>query len=203
MKKLFLMFAVAGLIASCTGNGNTSGSASASGEQKDGETTENTETPKEEKDTVKGPVTIDNATWSIDVPEGWIVQSESKGETQKKSSYLRIEPAKKPEGLFGLAFATVKSYPYKSNTVEDSQKIFTGAFRVENPKIESETIGGVKFSKITVPASDKGSVMHHLCAPLTPEGSVSIEIHGYDLSDPVIKGMLDSFKLKPAEEEAK
>jgi hypothetical protein len=202
MKKLFLMFAVAGLMASCTGNGNTSGSASASGEQKDGETTE--EVKEEEKpDTVKGPVTIDNATWSIDVPEGWIVQSESKGETQKKSSYLRIEPSKKPEGLFGLAFATVKSYPYKSNTVEDSQKIFTGAFRVENPKIESETIGGVKFSKITVPASDKGSIMHHLCAPLTPEGSVSIEIHGYDLSDPVIKGMLDSFKLKPAEPEAK
>ena len=36
MKKLFLMFAVAGLIASCTGNGNTSGSTSASGEAKDG-----------------------------------------------------------------------------------------------------------------------------------------------------------------------
>ena len=39
MKKLFLMFAVAGLIASCTGNGNTSGSTTTSGENKDGRLT--------------------------------------------------------------------------------------------------------------------------------------------------------------------
>ncbi len=203
MKKLFLMFAVAGLIASCTGNGNTSGSASASGEAKDGETTENTEAPKEEKDTVRGPVTIDNPTWTVNVPEGWYVQSESKGDSQKSSSYLRLEPNQKPEGVFGLAFIKIASYPYKSNTVEDSQKTFTGAFRVEKPKIEDETIGGVKFAKITVPASDKGSEMHHLAAPLTPEGVVSIEIHGYKLDDPAVKPLLESFKIKPAEPEAK
>ena len=197
------MFAVAGLIASCTGNGNTSGSASASGEAKDGETTENAEPAKEEKDTVKGPVTIDNPTWTVNVPEGWYVQSESKGDSQKSSSYLRLEPNQKPEGVFGLAFIKIASYPYKSNTVEDSQKTFTGAFRVEKPKIEDETIGGVKFAKITVPASDKGSEMHHLAAPLTPEGVVSIEIHGYKLDDPAIKPLLESFKIKPAEAEAK
>ena len=201
MKKLFLMFAVAGLMVSCTGNGNTSGSAtSASGEAKDGETTE---TAKEENDTVKGPVTIENATWQVDVPEGWYVESESKGETQKKSSYLRLQPNKKPEGVFGLTFIKISSYPYKSNTVEDAQKTFKSAFRLENPKVENETVGDVKFSKITVPASDKGSIMHHLCAPLTPEGNVTIEIHGYELTDPVLKGLLDSFKLKPAEPEAK
>ena len=203
MKKLFLMFAVAGLIASCTGNGNTSGSASASGEAKDGETTEKAEPAKEEKDTVKGPVTIENPTWTVNVPEGWYVQSESKGDSQKSSSYLRLEPNQKPEGVFGLAFIKIASYPYKSNTVEDSQKTFTGAFRVEKPKIEDETIGGVKFAKITVPASDKGSEMHHLAAPLTPEGVVSIEIHGYKLDDPAIKPLLESFKIKPAEAEAK
>ena len=203
MKKLFLMFAVAGLIASCTGNGTTSGSASASGENKDGETTENTETPKEEKDTVRGPVTIDNPTWTLDVPEGWYVQSESKGDSQKSSSYLRLEPNQKPEGVFGLTFIKIASYPYKSNSVQDSQDTFKGAFRLENVKVEDETIGGVKFSKISVPASDKGSEMHHLAAPLTPEGVVSIEVHGYDLDDPVIEAMLESFKLKPAEPEAK
>ena len=197
------MFAVAGLIASCTGNGNTSGSASASGEAKDGETTEKAEPAKEEKDTVKGPVTIENPTWTVNVPEGWYVQSESKGDSQKSSSYLRLEPNQKPEGVFGLAFIKIASYPYKSNTVEDSQKTFTGAFRVEKPKIEDETIGGVKFAKITVPASDKGSEMHHLAAPLTPEGVVSIEIHGYKLDDPAIKPLLESFKIKPAEAEAK
>ena len=202
MKKLFLMFAVAGLIASCTGNGTTSGSAT-SGEAKDGETTENTEEPKEENDTVKGPVTIDNPTWTINVPEGWYVQSESKGDSQKSSSYLRLEPNQKPEGVFGLAFIKIASYPYKSNTVEDSQDTFKKAFRLENVKAEDETVGGVKFAKISVPASDKGSEMHHLAAPLTPEGVVSIEIHGYKLDDPVIKGMLDSFKIKPAEAEAK
>ena len=105
--------------------------------------------------------------------------------------------------MFGLAFIKIASYPYKSNTVEDSQDTFKGAFRLENVKVEDETIGGVKFSKISVPASDKGSEMHHLSAPLTPEGVVSIEIHGYKLDDPVIKGMLDSFKIKPAEAEAK
>ena len=201
MKKLFLMIATVALMASCTGNGNTSGSAS--GEQKDSANAENTEAPKEEKDTVKGPVTIDNPTWTVNVPEGWYVQSESKGDSQKSSSYLRLEPNQKPEGVFGLAFIKIASYPYKSNTVEDSQKTFTGAFRVEKPKIEDETIGGVKFAKITVPASDKGSEMHHLAAPLTPEGVVSIEIHGYKLDDPAIKPLLESFKIKPAEAEAK
>ena len=197
------MFAVAGLIASCTGNGNTSGSASASGENKDGETTENTEEPKEEKDTVRGPVTIDNPTWTINVPEGWYVQSDTKGQDQKSSSYVRLEPNQKPEGVFGLAFIKIASYPYKSNTVEDSQETFKKAFRLENVKIEDETLGGVKFAEISVPASDKGSEMHHLAAPLTPEGVVSIEVHGYDLDDPVIEAMLESFKLKPAEPEAK
>ena len=201
MKKLFLMIATVALMASCTGNGNTSGSAS--GEQKDSANAENTEAPKEEKDTVKGPVTIDNPTWTVNVPEGWYVQSESKGDSQKSSSYLRLEPNQKPEGVFGLAFIKIASYPYKSNTVEDSQKTFTGAFRVEKPKIEDETIGGVKFAKITVPASDKGSEMHHLAAPLTPEGVVSIEIHGYKLDDPAVKPLLESFKIKPAEPEAK
>ena len=195
------MFAVAGLIASCTGNGTTSGSAS--GEAKDGETTENTEDPKEEKDTVRGPVTIENPTWTINVPEGWYVQSDTKGQDQKSSSYVRLEPNQKPEGVFGLAFIKIASYPYKSNTVEDSQETFKKAFRLENVKIEDETLGGVKFAEISVPASDKGSEMHHLAAPLTPEGVVSIEVHGYDLDDPVIEAMLESFKLKPAEPEAK
>ena len=197
------MFAVAGLIASCTGNGSTSGSTSASGDAKDAETTENTEAPKEEKDTVRGPVTIENPTWTINVPEGWYVQSDTKGQDQKSSSYVRLEPNQKPEGVFGLAFIKIASYPYKSNTVEDSQETFKKAFRLENVKIEDETLGGVKFAEISVPASDKGSEMHHLAAPLTPEGVVSIEVHGYDLDDPVIEAMLESFKLKPAEPEAK
>ena len=57
MKKLFLMFAVAGLMASCAGNGTTSGSAStsASGETKDGETTENMD--------LSGFVLNDNIKW--------------------------------------------------------------------------------------------------------------------------------------------
>ena len=199
MKKLFLMIAVAGLIASCTGNG-TSGSTNANGENKDGETTEET---TEKKDTVRGPVTIENPTWTINVPEGWYVQSDTKGQDQKSSSYVRLEPNQKPEGVFGLAFIKIASYPYKSNTVEDSQETFKKAFRLENVKIDDETLGDVKFAEISVPASDKGSEMHHLAAPLTPEGVVSIEIHGYKLDDPVIKGMLDSFKIKPAEAEAK
>lgn len=199
MKKLFLMIAVAGLIASCTGNG-TSGSTNASGENKDGETTEET---TEKKDTVRGPVTIENPTWTINVPEGWYVQSDTKGQDQKSSSYVRLEPNQKPEGVFGLAFIKIASYPYKSNTVEDSQETFKNAFRLENVKIDDETLGDVKFAEISVPASDKGSEMHHLAAPLTPEGVVSIEVHGYDLDDPVIEAMLESFKLKPAEPEAK
>ena len=152
---------------------------------------------------MRGPVTIDNPTWTINVPEGWYVQSDTKGQDQKSSSYVRLEPNQKPEGVFGLAFIKIASYPYKSNTVEDSQETFKKAFRLENVKIEDETLGGVKFAEISVPASEKGSEMHHLAAPLTPEGVVSIEVHGYDLDDPVIEAMLESFKLKPAEPEAK
>ena len=205
MKKFLLIFAVAGLIASCTGNGTTSGSAStsASGEVKDGEATEKAEPAKEEKDTVKGPVTIENPSWSVDVPEGWYVVSETAGNSQKSSSYLRIQPLVRPEGMIGLISATVKSYPFKSNTVEQDQESFKSAFKVENAKIEKETIGGIEFQKIVKPAGKGGGIISHMTAPLKPEGNISIEVQGYELTDPVIAAMLKSFKMKPAEPEAK
>lgn len=209
MKKLFLMLAVAGLIASCTGNGNTSGSASGSdsisgsvsgsGEAKDAEKTE----AKAEKDTIKGPVTIDNPSWSVDVPEGWYVVSETAGRDQRGSSYLRIQPLERPEGVIGLVSATIKSYPFKSNTVEQDQETFKSAFKVENAKIEKETIGGIAFQKIVKPAGNGGGIISHMTAPLKPEGNISIEVQGYELTDPVIAAMLKSFKMKPAEAEAK
>ncbi len=205
MKKLLLIFAVAGLIASCTGNGTTSGSAStsASGEVKDGEATEKAEPAKEEKDTVKGPVTIENPSWSVDVPEGWYVVSETAGRDQKGSSYLRIQPLERPDGVIGLLSATIKSYPFKSNTVEQDQETFKSAFKVENAKIEKETIGGMEFQKIVKPAGNGGGIISHMTAPLKPEGNISIEVQGYELTDPVIAAMLKSFKMKPAEPEAK
>ena len=199
------MFAVAGLMASCAGNGTTSGSAStsASGETKDGETTEKAEPAKEEKDTVKGPVTIENPSWSVDVPEGWYVVSETAGRDQKGSSYLRIQPLERPDGVIGLLSATIKSYPFKSNTVEQDQETFKSAFKVENAKIEKETIGGMEFQKIVKPAGNGGGIISHMTAPLKPEGNISIEVQGYELTDPVIAAMLKSFKMKPAEPEAK
>ena len=199
------MFAVAGLMASCAGNGTTSGSAStsASGETKDGETTEKAEPAKEEKDTVKGPVTIENPSWSVDVPEGWYVVSETAGRDQKGSSYLRIQPLERPDGVIGLLSATIKSYPFKSNTVEQDQETFKSAFKVENAKIEKETIGGMEFQKIVKPAGNGGGIISHMTAPLKPEGNISIEVQGYELNDPVIAAMLKSFKMKPAEPEAK
>lgn len=205
MKKFLLIFAVAGLIASCTGNGTTSGSAStsASGEANDGEATEKAEPAKEEKDTVKGPVTIENPSWSVDVPEGWYVVSETAGRDQRGSSYLRIQPLERPDGVIGLLSATIKSYPFKSNTVEQDQETFKSAFKVENAKIEKETIGGMEFQKIVKPAGNGGGIISHMTAPLKPEGNISIEVQGYELTDPVIAAMLKSFKMKPAEPEAK
>ncbi len=203
MKKFLFIIAVAGLMASCTGKGTNSGSASASGEVKNGETSTKAETAKEEKDTVKGPVTIENPSWSIDVPEGWYVVRESAGRDQRASSYLRIQPLERPEGVIGLISATVKSYPFKSNTVEQDQKTFKSAFKVENAKIEKETIGGIEFQKIVKPAGSGGGIISHMTAPLTPEGNISIEVQGYELTDPVIAAMLKSFKMKPAEPAAK
>ena len=205
MKKFLLIFAVAGLIASCTGNGTTSGSAStsASGEVKDGEATEKAEPAKEEKDTVKAPVTIENPSWSVDVPEGWYVVSETAGRDQRGSSYLRIQPLERPDGVIGLLSATIKSYPFKSNTVEQDQETFKSAFKVENAEIEKETIGGMEFQKIVKPAGNGGGIISHMTAPLKPEGNISIEVQGYELTDPVIAAMLKSFKMKPAEPEAK
>ena len=214
MKKLFLMLAVAGLIASCTGNGTTSGSTSGSdsisgsvsgsGEAKDGEATEKAEPAKEKKDTVKGPVTIENPSWSVDVPEGWYVAGENKGSSQKSGSYVRLQPLERPQGVFGITEVKINSYPYKSNTVEQSQNTFKSAFKVDNPVKGQETIGGMKFAKLVKPAEKSTNCpLTHLSAPLTPEGNITIEVFGYDIKDPVIKGMLDSFKLKPAEAEVK
>ena len=78
-----------------------------------------------------------------------------------------------------------------------------GNMKVENAKIEKETIGGIEFQKIVKPAGKGGGIISHMTAPLKPEGNISIEVQGYELNDPVIAAMLKSFKLKPAEPEAK
>ncbi|MDY6412693.1 MAG: hypothetical protein SPL28_06810 [Bacteroidales bacterium] len=72
MKKLFLMFAVAGLMASCAGNGTTSGSASASGEVKDGETTEKVaEQATDAEVPIEEQKELDANAYNLKVPENW------------------------------------------------------------------------------------------------------------------------------------
>ena len=198
MKKLLLMIATVALLASCNGSGSTSNSAS--GEQTDSVATQ--EAPAKEE-VVKGPATIENPSWTVDVPEGWEVVSNAPGSSQKNSSYLRIKPIERPEGAVGLLAVVIKSYPYKTNTVEQEQETFVKAFKVENPEKGTETIGGVKFSKIVKPAGNSGGIITNLCAPLEPEGNISIEVQGYELSDEAIAAILKSFKLKPAQPEEK
>ena len=125
MKKLLLMIATVALLASCNGSGSTSNSAS--GEQTDSVATQ--EAPAKEE-VVKGPVTIENPSWTVDVPEGWEVVSNAPGSSQKNSSYLRIKPIERPEGAVGLLAVVIKSYPYKTNTVEQEQETFVKAFKV-------------------------------------------------------------------------
>ena len=148
-------------------------------------------------------VLTENPRWTVDVPEGWEVVSNAPGSSQKNSSYLRIKPIERPEGAVGLLAVVIKSYPYKTNTVEQEQETFVKAFKVENPEKGTETIGGVKFSKIVKPAGNSGGIITNLCAPLEPEGNISIEVQGYELSDETIAAILKSFKLKPAEPEEK
>lgn len=197
MKKYFLMLAAAALMVSCTGN------ADQANEEKD--STANATEQKEEKkaeEQIKGPATIDNPTWTIEVPAGWVVESQTVGKNQKGSSYLRMKPEQRPEGAIGLVGVKVSSYPYKSNTVEQTQETFKKAFSgVE--EAGTETINGVKFKKLVKPEGKTGGIITHLAAPLDPEGNVSIEIQGYKLDDEAMKAMLNSFKLKPAEAEAK
>lgn len=192
MKKLLLMFAVAGLIASCTGNGKTSGSAS--GEQKD---SAKTEEAKEKKDTLKGPATIENPTWSVELPSGWKAPSVRTGDSQKNPSYCELEPIVVEDGFKGPVGVKISSYPYKSNTVEKDMESFFNIY--EKAKKDGQVeIGGVKFQK-AVMVYDDGNTVTHLVAPLTPEGSVSIEFRHLKYDDEIIQTILKSFKLKPAE----
>ena len=183
------MIATVALMASCTGNGTTSGSASAG-------STENKEEAAE--DTIKGPATVENATWQIDVPEGWYVESNSPGETQAKPSYLRMKPYERPKGVYGLVGVTVRSYPYESNTVEQTQDSFKKANKLEDLKPTDVTVGDLKFSCLSNPGDESNGPLAQLAAPL-PKGNVSIEVQGYDLTEEVIDAVIKSFKLKPAE----
>lgn len=198
MKKLLLMFAIAGLIASCTGNGNTSGSTSASGENKDGETTEET---AEKKDTLKGPATIDNPTWAVQLPEGWQAPSVRSGDSQKSSSYCELKPIVVPDGFKGPVDVRISSYPYKSNTVEADMESFFKIYK-DAKKDGKVDINGVKFEKAVMVYPD-GNTVTRLSAPLTPEGSVSINLSHLKYEDEIIQTILNSFKVKPAEPEAK
>ena len=198
MKKLFLMIATVALMASCVGNGNTSGSTSASGENKDGETTEET---TEKKDTLKGPATIDNPTWTVELPDGWQAPSVRAGETQKSSSYCELKPIVAEDGFKGPNGVRISSYPYKANTVDDSMESFLRIYK-EGKKDGQVDINGVKFDKAIMVYPD-GNTVTRLAAPLTPEGCVQIELSHLKYEDEIIKTILNSFKIKPAEPEAK
>jgi len=197
MKKFFLMIATVALMASCAGNGNTSGSASASGEKKDAETTEN---QKEEKDTLKGPATIDNPTWSVDLPEGWKAPSVRTGDDQSRPSYCELEPIVVADGFRGPVGVKISSYPFKSNTVEQDMESFFKIYK-EAKKDGQVEIGGVKFEKAVMVYPD-GNTVTRLSAPLTPEGNVSINLSHLKFEDEIIQTIIKSFKLKPAEPKA-
>ena len=104
MKKLFLMFAVAGLMVSCTGNGNTSGSASASGEAKDGETTEQVagEQAPDAEVPIEEQKELDANAYNLKVPENWKPTSRVVGEN---SCNLRLR-----ENPFTTAMLGYDSY---------------------------------------------------------------------------------------------
>ncbi|MBQ9585294.1 MAG: hypothetical protein IJR20_04765 [Muribaculaceae bacterium] len=196
MKKLFLMIATVALVASCTGNGNTSGSAS--GEKKDSTKTEET---KEKKDTLKGPATIDNPTWSVELPDGWQAPSVRPGDSQKSSSYCELKPIVVPDGFKGPVGVRISSYPYKSNTVEKDMESFFNIYKDAKKDGEVE-IGGVKFQK-AVKVYPDGNTVTRLSAPLKPEGNVSINLSHMKYDEEIIQTILKSFKFKPAEAEAK
>ena len=89
------------------------------------------------------------------------------------------------------------------NSVKDELHQTGKEIQAETREIEKETIGGMEFQKIVKPAGNGGGIISHMTAPLKPEGNISIEVQGYELTDPVIAAMLKSFKMKPAEPEAK
>ena len=82
MKKLFLMIATVAMMAACSGNGNTSGSAT-SGEQNDSAATEQA-TDGTMQVGAKGPGSLEAANFTIYVPEGWIVTTKSDTELAVK-----------------------------------------------------------------------------------------------------------------------
>ena len=107
MKKLFLMIAAIAMLTACNGNGNTSGSAAASGEATDSAATEQTtgDAGAGMQEGSKGPGTLEATNFTIDVPDGWEV-------TKKAEEELCVRP---PEGK-------VFSFQYSDQANHEQEK---------------------------------------------------------------------------------
>ena len=81
------MIATVAMFTACNGNGNTSGSTAASGEQNDSAATEQTDNgaPTGMEEGSEGPGTLEAAAFTIDVPEGWKVTKKTEEELGVKS----------------------------------------------------------------------------------------------------------------------
>ena len=72
MKKLLLIFAVAGLIASCTGNGTTSGSTSESASKASGASVDQSASQAQEEEVpIEEQKELDANAYNLKVPETW------------------------------------------------------------------------------------------------------------------------------------
>lgn len=191
MKKLFFVIAAGALMASCTGN-----SSKGKEEATDSVATEVKEEAK--PDTIKGPATIDNPSWTFEVPEGWYVTKDTKGTDQEHSSLAEIRRLTKPEG-YKNSYITVNvsSFPYEHNTVEQAQETFQKSFKAE--AAGSVTINGVKYAKSYKEDPRVDNYTTCLSAALQPKGNVSIRVQGFKTDNEEIQTILNSFKIKPTE----
>lgn len=186
MKKTFMLLvaATAFMFMACNGNKNEA----PKGENED--STEVAAEPQEEKvDTLKGPVTVDVESFSVDVPEGWYVKS-------KGSNSCDLEPLVSPnidgKSNFGWRidiFAMSGEIFKAEDCIKEDKDVFENTKRMPDIKL-----GDVKYMYNFY---DYEFGKHSVLAASLPKGGyVQVKVGGYAVEDKEISDILKTIKLK-------
>lgn len=145
--------------------------------------------PEPEPEYVKGPTTLEEESFSIDVPEGWQV-------TKHSSSSCTIEPVETPEEGsnfgWGVRMTIWDGSVFKAeDKIKTEQDVFEGSKSQPNQKLGDYTY---LYTYYDYEFGDHSV----LSAPLTAEGGcIDFEIGGWKLEDtPAIQEIIKSLKVK-------
>ena len=198
MRKITTMVIAFSAVAMMTACGNKA----AQGSDKDSVATEQVAEEETSKE-ITGPVTVEIQNLTVDVPEGWYVQSpkdKSLDELKSKKD-LTLDFKNGEEGKSSRFYHVfIQVFPYENNPTQQ-EYLDTYVKNHSGSQLQNDiTIGGAKTTRYvkstTVVGTDEVEEENCITATLPEKGFVAINTYGVQLKNEDVQKILNSIKLK-------